>query len=243
MAMGGVLFGLVLLIAIGSPIAAAWPYIAASSIIHLVYWTALYRGYSTGDMSHVYTIARGSAPMLVTVAAIPFAQEVPTPQAAVGIALISLGVFAIGVSPKAPVKATGWAALTGISIAAYSLIDALGVRIAGDVLAYKSWGMIGTFLPILFFVLVRRTPAGFLEAGQGRWARGLFAGVISSAGFAIVLWAQMRAPIGPVTALRELSVAFGAAIAAVVLKEMVTPRRWTGAIMVAAGAMLIGFSS
>ena len=243
MAIGGVLFGLVLLVFFGAPPAAAWPYIALSCAIHYVYWMALYRGYAAGDMSHVYTIARGSAPALVTFGAIFAAQEIPSPQIALAIALVSLGIFAVGFNPQAPPKATGWAALTGISIAAYSLTDALGTRISGDVLQYKSWGTIGTFLPILMVVLVRRGPVNFVAAGKGRWARGLFAGAISSAGFALVLWAQMRAPIGPVTALRELSVVFGAAIAAIVLKEAVTSRRWAGALLVAAGALMIGFAA
>ncbi len=242
MAIGGVLFGLALLVFFGAPPPQAWPYIALSCAIHYVYWMALYRGYAAGDMSHVYTIARGSAPALVTIGAMFAAQEIPTPQIAIGIALVSLGIFAVGFNARAPLNATGWAALTGISIAAYSLTDALGTRIAGDVLEYKSWGTIGTFLPILIFVLLRRGPSQFIAAGQGRWARGLFAGAISSAGFALVLWAQMRAPIGPVTALRELSVVFGAVIAALILKESVSPRRWFGAVAVAAGALMIGFA-
>jgi drug/metabolite transporter (DMT)-like permease len=170
------------------------------------------------------------------------AHEIPTPQIAIGIALISVGIFAVGFNRNAPLNATAWAGLTGISIAAYSLVDALGTRIAGDVLEYKSWGMIGTFLPLLVFVVARRGPKQFFKAGKGRWARGMFAGAISSAGFALVLWAQMRAPIGPITALRELSVVFGAVIAALILKEAVSPRRWLGAVAVAAGALMIGFA-
>ena len=99
-----------------------------------------------------------------------------------------------------------------------------------------------TFLPISLFVIARRGPAGFAASAAGRWRQCLFAGGISSAGFMLVLWAQMRAPIGPITALRETSVLFGAAAAALLLKEQVTPRRWAGALVVCAGAMLIGFS-
>ena len=68
------------------------------------------------------------------------------------------------------------------------------------------------------------------------------AGALSGAGFMLVLWAQMRAPIGPITALRETSVLFGAALAAIWLRERLGVRRWTGALAVCAGAMLIGFS-
>jgi drug/metabolite transporter (DMT)-like permease len=241
MAIGGVLFGGVLWAFFGAPVAAAWPYLFASSLIHLVYWTALMRGYGAGDMSHVYTIARGSAPALVTIGAVLAIGEIPSAPVAAGVVLVSIGVLAVGVSLNAPWRATAWAILTGLAIASYSLVDALGARVSGDVLAYKSWGAIATFAPVLLFIVLRRGPAGFLAAGSGRWVRGAFAGALSIAGFTIVLWAQMRAPIGPITALRETSVVFGAAIAAVVLKEAVTARRWVGAALVVVGALLIGF--
>jgi drug/metabolite transporter (DMT)-like permease len=242
MGIGGSLFGLVLIALFGAPVSAAWPYILASSAVHLVYWTALTKGYGAGDMSHVYTIARGIAPALVTVAAVVFASEVPGWGQGLGVLAISAGVMLVGVNRHAPVAATGWALLTGAAIAVYSLVDALGVRINDDVFSYKGWGAIFTFLPISLFMLFRRGPAGFMAAANGRWRRGLFAGAISSAGFMLVLWAQMRAPIGPITALRETSVLFGAALAALLLKEAVTPRRWAGALVVCAGAVLIGFS-
>jgi drug/metabolite transporter (DMT)-like permease len=242
MGLGGSLFGLVLIAGFGAPVPEAWPFVLASSAIHLVYWTALTKGYGAGDMSHVYTIARGIAPALVTVAAVFFAREVPSLGQGLGVLAISAGVMLVGVNRHAPLAATGWALLTGAAIAGYSLVDALGVRLNGDVFSYKGWGAVFTFLPISLFVFVRRGPAGFLAAAKGRWRQGMFAGGISSAGFMLVLWAQMRAPIGPITALRETSILFGAALAALLLKEKVTPRRWAGALVVCAGAMLIGFS-
>ena len=243
MGIGGSLFGLVLIAVFGAPVPGAWPYVLASSAIHLVYWSALTKGYDAGDMSHVYTIARGIAPALVTIAAMVFASEVPGWGQGLGVLAISAGVMLVGVNRQAPLAATGWALLTGTAIAGYSLVDALGVRINQDVFSYKGWGAIFTFMPISLFVYARRGPAGFAAAAAGRWRRGLLAGAISSAGFMLVLWAQMRAPIGPITALRETSVLFGAALAALLLKERVTPRRWAGAAVVCAGAMLIGFGA
>lgn len=239
--LGGSLFGVVLIAVFGAPASGAWPYVLASSAIHLVYWTALTKGYAAGDMSHVYTIARGSAPALVTLGAVLFAAEVPSLWQGLGIAAISVGVMLVGVNRAAPLAATGWALLTGCAIAGYSLVDALGVRINGDVFSYKGWGAIFTFLPISLFVIFRRGMGGFRVAAAGRWRAGLLAGAISSAGFMLVLWAQLRAPIGPITALRETSVLFGAALAALLLKEAVGARRWAGALVVCAGGMLIGF--
>ncbi len=240
--LGGSLFGAVLITLFGAPVAGAWPFILASSAIHLVYWTALTRGYAAGDMSHVYTIARGIAPALVTLGALLAAGEVPGPGPALGVMAISAGVLLVGVNRAAPLSATLWALLTGVAIAGYSLVDALGVRMNGDVFSYKGWGAVFTFLPISLWVMARRGPAGFAKAAAGRWGRGMAAGAVSSAGFMLVLWAQMRAPIGPITALRETSVIFGAGLAALLLKEAVTARRWAGAAVVCAGAALIGFA-
>lgn len=239
MGVGGCLFGAALWAAFGAPPLTALPYLALSSLVHVVYWTALARGYAAGDMSHVYTIARGIAPALVTTAAFFVANETPTPGAALGVALISVGVMAVGVSPAAPWRATFWALLTGCAIATYSLIDALGARVAGDAWSYKAWGSFGVFIPVIVFGVLRRGPAQFASAARGRWTRGMIAGALSNAGFGLVLWAQMRAPIGYATALRETSVVFGAAIAAIMLREAVTTRRWAGAVLVALGAILI----
>ena len=193
-------------------------------------------------MSHVYTIARGIAPALVTAGAVLAAGELPSLPAGLGIAAISAGVLLVGVSRHAPLPATLWALLTGCAIAGYSLVDALGVRANGDVFSYKGWGAVFTFLPVSLFIIARRGAAGFMAAAAGRWRPGLLAGAVSSAGFMLVLWAQMRAPIGPITALRETSVIFGAGLAALLLKEQVTPRRWAGALVVCAGAALIGLA-
>lgn len=241
MGLGGTLFGAVLIALFGAPVAAAWPFILASSGLHLVYWTALTRGYAAGDMSHVYTIARGLAPALVTLGAVLAAGEVPPLAQVLGIAAISAGVMLVGVNRNAPLPATGWALLTGTAIAGYSLVDALGVRANGDVFSYKGWGAVFTFLPMAVLVIARRGVPAFRAAAAGRWRAGMLAGGVSSAGFMLVLWAQMRAPIGPITALRETSVLFGAALAALLLKEAVGVRRWAGALVVCAGAMLIGF--
>lgn len=241
MAAGGSLLGVVMIAFVGAPPAAAWPYLAISGIVHLVYWTALARGYAAGDMSHVYTIARGSAPALVTIAAIAAAGEAPTLATGLGVAAVSLGILSVGVNPKAPARATMWALITGAAIAIYSLIDALGARVTGDAVVYIAWSSLATFLPMVIYVPLRRGPRAFLAAAQGRWLRGMVAGALSMIGFGVILWAQMRAPIGPITALRETSVVFGAIIAAVVLKETVAPRRWLGVVLVVIGAGVIGF--
>jgi drug/metabolite transporter (DMT)-like permease len=240
-AVGGILTWAVITAIWGAPRAEAWPYLAASVLIHLVYWYTLFNAYDAGDMSHIYTLSRGSAPLLVALGAAAAVQEVPPPVKMAGVALVSVGVLCVGFSPRAPVKATLWALSIGLCISAYSLVDALGARVSGNALVYVAWtsGIMG--VPMIAFAYWRR--------GRRLWAdamiqpiRGIAIGVISFAGYGLVLWAQTFAPIAQVTALRETSVVFGALIAFLFLRERLGLRRWIGAVIVAAGAGLIAFA-
>jgi drug/metabolite transporter (DMT)-like permease len=239
-AVGGILTWAVIAAIWGAPRTEAWPYLLASVLIHLVYWFTLFNAYDAGDMSHIYTLSRGSAPLLVALGAAIVVQEIPPPVKMAGVALVSVGVLCVGFSPRAPLKATLWAASIGLCISGYSLVDALGARASGNALVYVAWtsGVMG--VPMIAFAYWRR--------GRQLWAdamvqpiRGLAIGVISFLGYGLVLWAQTFAPIAQVTALRETSVVFGALIAFVFLHERLGLRRWIGAVIVAAGAGLIAF--
>ncbi len=241
-AVGGILTWVVVAAGWGAPAAAAWPYLAASVLIHLVYWYALFSAYDVGDLSHIFTLSRGSAPLLVAIGAALAAHEVPPPVKALGVVLVSAGVLCVGASPRAPLNATLWALGIGVCIACYSLVDALGARAAGDALVYVAWasGLMG--VPMIAYAVWRRGARRlFADAAVAPW-RGIGIGVISFAGYGLVLWAQTFAPIAQVTALRETSVVFGALIAFLFLRERLGLRRWLGAIIVALGAGLIAFS-
>lgn len=240
-AVGGILTCAIVAAFLGAPQPASWPYLAASVLIHLVYWFALFSAYDAGDLSHIYTLSRGSAPLLVSIGAALTAHEIPPPLKAVGVALVSTGVLCVGASPRAPLKATLWALGIGVCIASYSLVDALGARANGNALVYVAWtsGIMG--VPMIGFALWRRGSAQLLKDSAIAPVRGIGIGVISFLGYGLVLWAQTFAPIAQVTALRETSVVFGALIAWVVLREQLGLRRWLGAIIVAAGAGLIAF--
>lgn len=240
-AVGGILTCAVVAAIWGLPAIEAWPYLIASVLIHLVYWFALFSAYDAGDMSHIYTLSRGSAPLLVAVGAAFAANEVPPPIKMFGVALVSLGVLAVGASPRAPLKATLWALGIGLCIASYSLVDALGARVSGNALVYVAWtsGVMG--VPMIAFTCWRRGTKQLLtDARVAPW-RGLAIGVISFLGYGLVLWAQTFAPIAQVTALRETSVVWGALIAFAFLHERLGFRRWMGAAIVALGAGLIAF--
>ena len=227
-------------IAIGGALPArALPYVIATAVIHTVYWTALTKAYAAGDLSHVYTLSRGLVPLLVAFAAAFAAHEMPHLRHAVGIAMVSAGVCAVGASRHAPHKATLWALAIAGTIAAYSLIDALGARSAGSALVYSAWMLFASAVPLAFVALWRRGVRTLLRTARADWRRGVSAGIVSGLGYGIVLFAQTRAPVAQVTALRETSVAFAAVIAWLVLGERLGARRWLGALIVASGAVVI----
>ena len=239
MGLGGMLLGAAIIGWRGLPPAVAWPFLLGSSLVHIVYWTALSRGYASGDLSHVYTIARGLAPLLVTLGGALWVGEQPSPAALAGILLVSLGIAAIGLTRHASIAATGWACLTGLTISIYSLLDALGARASGDAITYMGLSAFATFLPTTAYGFWRRGSKPLRANLRGRAPQLLAAGAMTVIGFGLALWAQTIAPIAYVTALRETSVVFGAAIAALLLREPVSRRRWLGAVVVAAGATVL----
>ena len=222
----------------GAPEPEAWPFLIASVLIHLVYWFALFSAYDAGDMSHIYTLSRGSAPLLVAIGAALTAAEIPPPIKMAGIALVSIGVLCVGISPRAPLKATLWALGIGLCISAYSLVDALGARVSGSALVYVAWtsGIMG--VPMIAFAFWRRGPRLLKDAGVAP-IRGLAIGIISFLGYGLVLWAQTFAPIAQVTALRETSVLFAALLGTWLLKERFGLQRGLGTLVIVAGVMAL----
>jgi len=233
---GSAVCGLVVIPFAGMPDAAAWKFAAVSSLIHWAYYVTLAHAYRTGDLSFAYPLMRGSAPLIVSVLGILFLREWPTPQVALGIALISLGIVAIAFARRGrhPPSAAGWALANAAIIATYTLIDGAGARASGNPLAYVSWLIFLEGIPFLAWIWMRQRSFAFTYIARG-WRRGLIGGAASLGAYAIVLWAMTRAPVAAVAALRETSVLFAALIGAVLLKEGLGLRRLAGAASVVAG--------
>lgn len=238
---GGAVLGAVLIAMLGAPNAATWPFLLISTLIHNLYWFTLLKGYDAGDLSHVYTLSRGSAPLLVALGAALSAREIPGAREMAGIVTVSVGVLCVGVSPRAPLRATLWAFAIGLCIASYSLVDALGARASGNAALYIGWSQTLMSVPLVGFAIWRRGPRRLWRDAQRDPWRGLIVGAVSMAGYGLVLWAQTMGPIAQTTALRETSVVFGALIAWLFMHERVGLRRAVGAGLAAAGAALIAF--
>lgn len=226
------------------PASAAWPYLAASGLTHIVYNVTLVRSYRRNDLAQAYPIARGSSPLLVTLGAALFAHEAIGVLHALGIAMISGGIIAIALEGRRVSRAGTLAALTtGVTIAVYTVLDGIGVRVSGgEALAYTAWMFLFYWLMPVLFVASRGLTALWAPVRTAPMAIGssLAGGLVSIAAYGIVIWALQSGAMGAVSALRETSVVFAVLIGRMFLREAVSGRRWIACVIVAAGAVCLG---
>ena len=224
------------------PDPASWAYLATSAVLHVLYNLALMRSYRLGDFGQVYPLARGTSPLLVSLAAALVAGERLSPLGLVGVVTISTAlamlVLAGGRPTRAARPALVAAVATGVTIAAYTTVDGLGVRAADSVVGYTGWLFLlqGPVLPLVALATRRRV---LWTQARPHLAVGLAGGVLSLAAYGLVLWAQTRGALGPVAALRESSVVVGAVIGAVVLGEPFGRWRVTASVLVTLGVVLV----
>ena len=243
---GAALVSAAFLPVVGLPAAAAWPWCAASVLIHLVYFAALIESYRAGDMGQVYPIARGSAPLMTAIATTLFIGERLGVGGWCGIVLLVAGVMLLSLRggrdlARLDRKAVGFALFTAVTICAYSVVDGLGARLAGNANAYSVALFVGNALVLLIYALIRGGCA-VVPAMARHWGLGLAGGTLQASSYGIAIWAMTVAPIAIVAALRETSVLFGAVIAVVVLKEPLRASRVVAALMIVAGLALIRLS-
>jgi drug/metabolite transporter (DMT)-like permease len=235
-AAGSAVCGLAVIPLVALPDPAAWKFAAASALVHFAYYVTLAQAYRTGDLSFAYPLMRGTAPLLVTLLGIVFLRERPSPQIAIGVVLICLGIVSVAFARRGRhgAAAIGWALANAAIIAAYTLIDGAGARASGNALAYVAWLSFLEGLLFVGWIVARRGRPAVAYLGRG-WRRGLAAGAASMAAYGIVLWAMTRAPVAAVAALRETSVLFAALIGALWLGEGFGLRRLAGATGIVLG--------
>lgn len=243
-ALGHMAPGLVILAFTGLPRTASYTYIIASTVIHWGYYWCLNLAYRSGDLSVAYPIARGIAPVLVALGAQVWIGEILPIMAWIGILAVSFGIGILsfaGTGARTPRAGMAPALLTGLTIAAYSLADGVGVRVSGNALAY---------IALLF--AAEAIVAGFIFSTRMHRLRALPArtillgfagGVVSSSAYALVLYAKTLAPLGAVSALRETSVIFAALIGVIWLKEAPVSNRLAAACIVAFGIVVLGVAT
>ena len=205
----GLVLGLAALPFVDWPAPESWKWLTLTSCVMFAYYALLIRSYGVGDISVVYPLARGLAPVLMTIAAfLAIGEQLSTGQM-VAVGLISFGIMVLSLGAGASGPTVGFALATGVSVATYSFFGGPGVRAAGTVLGFQACLEVITGLGMVGYALVTRR-AQFPAYVRRHGAVGLLAGVISVLGFPAFLLVARSLPLGPVVALRETSVIFGA---------------------------------
>ena len=228
---------------VGMPASAAWPWLLASVVIHLVYFASLIESYRTGDLGQVYPIARGSAPLMTAAVTSIFVGEKLSALGWTGIVALVAGVLLLSAHggrhlAEIDRRAIGFALFTALTICAYSVVDGIGARLSANPNGYSVWLFIGIAMVMVPYALYR-DGRDVIPAMQRFWLRGFAGGALQVLSYGIAIWAMTAAPIAIVATLRETSVLFGAVIAVVVLKEPLRAVRIVAACLIVCGLVLI----
>ena len=247
MRLAGLLLALPVLAWTGWPAPAAWPWLLLSGCIHFGYYYLLANAYERGQLSTVYPVMRGVAPVLVAWLGWTWLGEPFSPWAGWGVAAVALGVLGLGLQgwhrPGGPGQRHWllWALLNACVIAAYTLTDAQGVRASGNAAAYVMSLALLEAPPFALWVAWRRRRQGaaLLTTVRRRWPWALGGAAASLASYGIALWAMTQAPVPLVAAARETSVLFAVLLGGLLLREPLGLRSWLAALSVVAGLGLL----
>ena len=250
LSMAGVILGHLPYAALGllfvpMPDLSCWPYLIGSLIMHFGYQVFLLNAYRIGDLTQVYPVARGIAPMIVAAVSVTVLGVTLGLLEVAAIALIATGLLSLGLvrsqagtrNPKAAILA----AVTGCFIAGYSLIDGLGARVAGTAVGFYGWSAIGNALVFAVFLKLRHPGVMGRLWSEGRFVL-IWGGLASYCAYALVVWGFMQAPIALVTALRETSIVFALFIGVFFMNERLDLMKIAATFATITGAILLRFA-
>ena len=224
------------------PIAAAWPWLVLSALLHTLYRFMLIGAYRTGDMAQVYPIMRGAAPMMTAIGTALLIGEVISPTGFAAVGALSCGVFLMSMNGgRVGVfqgRAVAFALASAMATCGYTLADGFGARINGSGPSFALWMFVGNAITMQTVALILRGPAVY-SGLRTSWPLTAGGGLMSMTAYFIAIWAMTQAPIALVAALRETSVLFGAVIALVILKEPLTGWRILASALVLLGMGLL----
>jgi len=237
-----------------------WGVVLASAVAHLLYFNVLLAGYRAADLTVVYPVARGTGPLLSSMAAVLLLGETLSAIGAAGVLAITLGIVLIAGGPalwrallgsngRADAAATvaqhtrvraglAWGALTGALIATYTVIDGYAVKMLA--LSPILVDYIGNVLRLPFLVpLSLRDRAGFVRDCRTQWRAALLLAVFGPMGYVLVLYAVTMAPLSHVAPAREVSMLFAALLGGRLLGEADRGSRLLGAVCMALGVVAL----
>jgi drug/metabolite transporter (DMT)-like permease len=217
-----------------------WKWVLMAGCAHFFYKFFLTYAYDRGDLSRVYPIARGAAPLIVAVAGLALLPDRLTLHEMAGIAvlgcgilLMAQGIFANGENRRMLPFALGSACAT----ATYTMLDGTGARISGDAIAYVAWVFVADGLLFTTGMLAFKGVA-VLPGDRKAWGAGMVAAAASYGAYAVSVWAMTRAPIAVVAAVRETSILFAVLIGWLVFGETMTKGKALAACVIVSGVIL-----
>jgi drug/metabolite transporter (DMT)-like permease len=236
-------FAVPLIAVFGFPAPASWPWLFGSALLHAAYMFTLIAAYRVGDYTQVYPMARGSGPMIVALIGPFFVSESLSTIEEIGVAVMIAGLLLMALkggrlATRPAGAAVGFALLTAVLIAGYTLTDGIGVRLSGTPIGYTGVVFLGDAVAMGLAILYLRGPAG-INAILRDWPKAMTGGGLSFGSYGIAIWAMSVAPIALVAALRETSIVFALLIGAVFLKEPLTRWRVAAVTGILAGVILI----
>lgn len=234
--------------------ATEWAFVSASALLHIFYFITLLRGYRVADLTVVYPLARGSGPLISSMIAVLFLGEQLSSLGAVGIAAVVVGVFLIAGGPAMlrtasrpgageardrTIKGLYYGLLTGLFIAAYTVVDSYAVKVL--LLSPILLDYMGNLVRVVMLA-----PLGFMNWAETRrlwllqWRFALVVGIFSPVAYVLVLYAVQTAPISHVAPAREVSMLFAALIGGKLLGEGDRLLRIAGALLIGVGVVALG---
>jgi len=223
---------------------ACWPWLVASIVLHIGYQVFLGNAYRTGDLTQVYPIARGVAPLIVAAVSVVALGVVLETTELVAIGIIAAGIMSLGLVRQHDGlrnrKAAGLALVTGCFIAGYSLVDGTGARVAGTGLGFYAWSSLAN--TVLYAAIGSMVRPGMMREVCGMGRVVLIGGGASFVAYAMVVNAFMHAPIALVTALRETSIVFALLIGVFFMGERLDLPKVASTMLTLCGAALLRLS-
>ncbi len=240
--MGHVPIALVILPFVPLPTAESLPWMLAGAVLHVGYQIFLLSAYRIGDLTQVYPIARGVAPLIVAGVSVGALGVHLDRMELTAIAIIATGIMSLSLVRQGDGQRNGPAALlalgTGCFIAGYSLVDGIGARVTGSVLGYYAWETVGNTLGFAVWLSVTR-PGVLRRVPREGLRLFLVGGSASFAAYALVIWGFTQAPIALVTALRETSIVFALLIGVFFLRERLDLAKVFSTAVTLFGAVLL----
>lgn len=237
---GSFLAGICCLPFIPTPVLASWPYLCLSCLCHTGYYLCLASAYEKTDLTVGYTVMRGVAPLLTSLALLLLGERLPG-IAWVGVCILCLGILSLAFEAQHHIgthQGLTTSLATAAVIAAYTLTDGLGARRNGDAVSYVCWLFVLKMLPMQAWLLWRHG-SNYTRYARTRPWPGILGGLACFGSYGIAIWAMTMAPIAVVAALRETSVVFGMLVAVFWLHEPFTLVRGLAVLLVAGGAILL----